>query len=53
MLKRIDECDLKRENADARLGLLADGSENVIPVDHRSSVNFTVRRLRGSSPRSR
>ena len=42
MLKRIDECDLKRENVDARLGLLDDGSENVIPFDHRSSVNFTV-----------
>ncbi|MDQ8726747.1 hypothetical protein [Bradyrhizobium sp. LHD-71] len=28
------ECDLKRENVDARLRLLGDGSENVIPFDH-------------------
>lgn len=34
LLKRIDECDLERENVDARLRLLGDGSENVIPFDH-------------------
>jgi len=34
LLKRIDECDLERENIDTRLRLLGDGSENVIPFDH-------------------
>jgi site-specific DNA recombinase len=34
LLKRIDECDLERENVDARLRLVGDGSENVIPFDH-------------------
>ncbi|MCK1721537.1 MULTISPECIES: recombinase family protein [unclassified Bradyrhizobium] len=34
LLKRIDECDLERENVDARLRLLGNGSENVIPFDH-------------------
>lgn len=34
LLKRIDECDLERENVDARLRLLGDGGENVIPFDH-------------------
>ncbi|UFW85939.1 hypothetical protein BjapCC829_39585 [Bradyrhizobium barranii] len=29
--RAVDECDLKRENVDARLGQLGDGSENVIP----------------------
>lgn len=34
LLKRIDECDLERENVDARLRLLGNGGENVIPFDH-------------------
>ena len=34
LLKLIDECDLERENIDARLRLLGDGSGNVIPFDH-------------------
>ncbi len=34
LLKLIDECDLERENIDARLQLLGDGSGNVIPFDH-------------------
>lgn len=48
-----DECDLKRENVDARLGLLGDGSENLIPFDHsrfgelyRSEVKKLVTALR-------
>lgn len=34
LLKRIDDCDLERENVGARLRLLGEGSENVIPFDH-------------------
>lgn len=34
LLKRIDECDMERENVDARLRLLGNGSENVSPFDH-------------------
>lgn len=34
LLQLIDECDLERENIDARLRLLGDGSGNVIPFDH-------------------
>ncbi|MDE5461557.1 MULTISPECIES: hypothetical protein [unclassified Bradyrhizobium] len=38
--RAVDECNLKRENVDTRLGRLGDGSKNVIPFDHRSSVNL-------------
>ncbi|WP_370157248.1 hypothetical protein [Bradyrhizobium ottawaense] len=34
LLKRIDECDLERENVEERMRLLGGGSENVIPFDH-------------------
>ncbi|MFQ3452447.1 recombinase family protein [Bradyrhizobium sp. UFLA01-814] len=56
LLKRIDECDMERENVDARLRLLGNGSENVIPFDHpkfgelyRSEVKKLVTALKINS----
>lgn len=34
LFRRIDECDLERQNVDARLRLLGGSNENVIPLDH-------------------
>ncbi|WP_027579322.1 recombinase family protein [Bradyrhizobium sp. Ai1a-2] len=56
LLKRIDACDMERENVDARLRLLGNGSENVIPFDHpkfgelyRSEVKKLVAALKINS----
>ncbi|TWB86846.1 DNA invertase Pin-like site-specific DNA recombinase [Bradyrhizobium macuxiense] len=56
LLKRIDECDMERENVDARLQLLGNSSENVIPFDHpkfgelyRSEVRKLVTALKINS----
>lgn len=34
LLKRIDECDLERENVKERMRLLGGGGHNVVPFDH-------------------